>query len=541
MIPGQEHIYRGDVAKVEEQLRMMDKSIAGGFEAYLERAKQLLAQSKRGDNPFEGCQVEIPNVLDLSPETCAFIDLEIIGESELAGMCFCLVAGGLGERLGYPGLKISLPVETFTSKIYMQWYAEYILAFERIARERQPLDYLPLAIMTSSDTHDGTVALLEKNNYFGLQRDQVTLVQQQKVPCLIDSDAKLAVSADGLIESKPHGHGDVHSLLLQHGLPTTWLQQGRKWLLFFQDTNALAFRALSAMLGASKREGWAMNTMAIPRFPGEATGGLCRLKKVDGSRVTCSVEYNVLGALLGVQGGDKAGANGKSPYPGNTNALLFNLHAYSETLSACQGVMPEFVNPKYADDSRQKFKSSTRLECLMQDIAHILHGTHGVTVLPRWLCYSCVKNSTADAVGKAKCGLPPDCAYSGEVEFFKANEEMLRIALGSRALTIEGSGASSFGGLSFPVTPRVIFAPNFCPNLHRLVAKVKGDVVMSFDSVLVVSGWDSTIGPLELTGALQVEDKAAAGVFANAGWLMEPTSDGSVVENMRGYKIKKYV
>lgn len=31
------------------------------------------------------------------------------------------------------------------------------------------------------------------------------------------------------------------------------------------------------------------------------------------------------------------------------------------------GVISEFVNPKYADATRTAFKSSTRLECMMQD------------------------------------------------------------------------------------------------------------------------------------------------------------------------------
>lgn len=31
---------------------------------------------------------------------------------------------------------------------------------------------LPFAIMTSGDTHDRTVALLESHNYFGMDRDQ---------------------------------------------------------------------------------------------------------------------------------------------------------------------------------------------------------------------------------------------------------------------------------------------------------------------------------------------------------------------------------
>lgn len=32
--------------------------------------------------------------------------------------------------------------------------------------------------MTSDDTNDQTLELLEKNNYFGMQKDQITIMKQ---------------------------------------------------------------------------------------------------------------------------------------------------------------------------------------------------------------------------------------------------------------------------------------------------------------------------------------------------------------------------
>ena len=43
---------------------------------------------------------------------------------------------------------------------------------------------LPLAIMTSDDTHQRTLALLEGHAYFGATPQQVTLIKQEKVACL---------------------------------------------------------------------------------------------------------------------------------------------------------------------------------------------------------------------------------------------------------------------------------------------------------------------------------------------------------------------
>ena len=36
------------------------------------------------------------------------------------------------------------------------------------------------------------------------------------------------------------------------------------------------------------------------------------------------------------------------------------------------GAMPEFVNPKYADASKEVFKAPARLECMMQDFPKML-------------------------------------------------------------------------------------------------------------------------------------------------------------------------
>lgn len=64
--------------------------------------------------------------------------------------------------------------------------------------------------------------------------------------------------------------------------------------------------------------------------------------------------------------GDSNDASGVSPFPGNTNQLIFALDEYVATLEKTSGIVPEFVNPKYADVERTIFKSPTRLECMMQ-------------------------------------------------------------------------------------------------------------------------------------------------------------------------------
>lgn len=58
---------------------------------------------------------------------------------------------------------------------------------------------------------------------------------------------------------------------------------------------------------------------------------------------------------------------GWSPFPGNINQLVIKLSSYVPQLQATGGNISEFVNPKYKDATKTAFKSSTRLECMMQD------------------------------------------------------------------------------------------------------------------------------------------------------------------------------
>lgn len=61
--------------------------------------------------------------------------------------------------------------------------------------------------------------LLKKNTYFGMDEAQVTIMKQEKVPAMVDNAARFAMVKDKLlIDTKPHGHGDVHTLLYQHKL-----------------------------------------------------------------------------------------------------------------------------------------------------------------------------------------------------------------------------------------------------------------------------------------------------------------------------------
>lgn len=156
----------------------------GGLKDYVMRARKFLIDSKNNVNPFDNYRPEVPNGFELRPGEPLLDEMETLGLKELEKVGFVLIAGGLGERLGYSGIKIGLPVcSVEPNYTYMKFYANYILACrERAIQLMDPSKdhsnfYVPLCIMVSDDTHDRTVKLLEENNYFNLDKAHVTLVK----------------------------------------------------------------------------------------------------------------------------------------------------------------------------------------------------------------------------------------------------------------------------------------------------------------------------------------------------------------------------
>lgn len=282
----------------------LDASYPGGLPAYLTKAKTLLQESAEGVNPFADYEATVPEGESLSfddtsnesssssssSSSMSFSEAEQQGVQAMSGATFVLVAGGLGERLGYSGIKLSLETNLCTNKSYLEIYIRYIQAMQYLARLETGRDdiRIPLVIMTSGDTDPLTRQLLKDNDNFGMEDDLISIVMQEKVAALKDGSAGLALEDDDrwTVQTKPHGHGDVHHLLLREGLVDKWEEQGKTHVIFLQDTNALVINSILPTLGVSVDKGFHMNSICIPRLAGEAAGAIARLEYVS-CDVTC--------------------------------------------------------------------------------------------------------------------------------------------------------------------------------------------------------------------------------------------------------------
>ena len=71
--------------------------------------------------------------------TDEFFELDQLGFEQIKDTVFVLVAGGLGERLGYTGIKIGLQNDLITLRTYIEVYTDYIKAYEDRIRKKEEI------------------------------------------------------------------------------------------------------------------------------------------------------------------------------------------------------------------------------------------------------------------------------------------------------------------------------------------------------------------------------------------------------------------
>ena len=507
----------------------------------------------------------------LTAHTPEWSAAEAKGLEAVATCGFMMVAGGLGERLGYKGIKIALPTETVSGKCYLAHYIETILAYQDTARKATGNDSLelPLAIMTSADTDARTRELLKANDNFGMAEGQVTLLKQGKVPSIMDNDGRIALADSGFeVQEKPHGHGDVHSLLHLSGTVTDWIAKGFTHMFIFQDTNFFAARSGLLGLGACVSSDFDMCSLCVPRIAGEAIGGICTLTGEGLPEITINVEYNQIDAMLRATEEYKDGDvndphTGFSIWPGNINELIFKLSSYNTALQKSKGQVPEFVNPKYADAEKTKFKSPTRLECMMQDFPRLYsdYGMQGDVKLgfaslnnPAVRLYSPVKNNVKDASTKQKNGLEPACGISGEMDVYRFNCDYLH-ADGSGMTIGADLPEVEFLGVKSGIPPAVSLSARFMMGEGK---NVIGGSLAPGAVLIIKGGGDVKLKNVSVDGTLIVEAVAGATVtlenlaVKNAGWSFVALTDAELSSSpddedaeigeellIRGYKVVK--
>ena len=405
--------------------------------------------------------------------------------------------------------------------------------------------------MTSGDTHEKTVSLLKNHSNFGMKENQITIVKQNKLPAILDNECHLALEEDKfLLETKPHGHGDIHFLLYQSGKVKQWINEGKKYMVQFMDTNVLAFNCVPASIGSSVKYNFDINSIVVPRRPKDAIGAICKLTKKDGTSKVQNVEYCFIDSLLKDKyngKGDVANEKGLCDFPGNLNVLVFKLQPYLDIIEETKGLVPEFVNPKYADDTRTKFKTPTRLECLMQDVPKLCrHGEKvGYTYFDRWFCFSACKNNLHDACEKLKNNETGESAFTVERDIFNYNIKIMKEIIGKLEIIKNGpDNEITIGGCKVNFGPKIIIYPSFAPTVTELRDKLlhmKQKIRMTNNSTLILKNDIIIDEGIDLDGYIIIDknqkDLVVCKNHKKIIYSLLKNGEGKIHEQLRGYTI----
>ena len=183
------------------------------------------------------------------------------------------MAGGQGSRLEHPG-----PKGTFRLDVYGKGkYLFEILVDNLKEANKRYQTTIPWYIMTSKENHDETYQFLEKNNYFGYDKNYVTLFMQGELP-LVSLDGKLLIGKNKLVKLASDGNGGTFASLRLSGALADMKERGIEWVFIGSVDNVLLKMVDTVLLGFAIDKGVQIASKSIVKAnPHEKVGVFCKM------------------------------------------------------------------------------------------------------------------------------------------------------------------------------------------------------------------------------------------------------------------------
>lgn len=190
--------------------------------------------------------------------------LELVSKGQVAVI---LMAGGQGTRLGSSDPKGCFNIGLPSQKSLFQIQAERIWKVQQLAeKESGKKDIaVPWYVMTSGPTRRPTEKFFEDHNYFGLNRDNVTIFEQGVLPC-ISNDGKILLESKATVRLicnanvihhlifaqvavAPDGNGGIYQALLTSNVRTDMRKRGIQHIHAYCVDNCLVKVADPVFIG----------------------------------------------------------------------------------------------------------------------------------------------------------------------------------------------------------------------------------------------------------------------------------------------------
>ena len=198
-----------------------------------------------------------------------------LGEKEIISGHYAVVtmAGGQGTRLGHTG-----PKGTFKLDVYGKGkYLFEILAENLKEANKKYNTIIPWYIMTSRENNDQTQEFLEKNNYFGYDKNSVMLFEQGELP-LVDINGKMLIGKNMKVKEASDGNGGVFASLRKTSMLSDMKERGVKWIFIGGVDNALLKMADVTLLGMAIGKNVQIASKSVVKAnPHERVGVFCKM------------------------------------------------------------------------------------------------------------------------------------------------------------------------------------------------------------------------------------------------------------------------
>ena len=235
-----------------------------------------LYQNTKKEIEIKENKIESIKYLDKEKLTKNEIDeFNRLGEEIIVSGMYAVVtmAGGQGTRLGHTG-----PKGTFKLDVYGKGkYLFEILAENLKEANKKYNTVIPWYIMTSKENNDETQNFLEKNNYFGYDKNSVMLFEQGELP-LLDIEGKMLIGKDLKIKEASDGNGGVFSSLRTTGMLADMKERGIKWIFIGGVDNAILKMADVTLLGMAIDKNVQIASKSVVKAnPHEKVGVFCKM------------------------------------------------------------------------------------------------------------------------------------------------------------------------------------------------------------------------------------------------------------------------
>lgn len=182
------------------------------------------------------------------------------------------MAGGQGTRLGHNG-----PKGTFKLDVYGKGKYLFEILAENLKEANKKYDtMIPWYIMTSKENNDATEEFLKKNNYFGYDKNYVTLFAQGELP-IVDIEGKLLIDKNMKIKEASDGNGGVFSSLRTTGALADMKKRNVKWIFIGGVDNAILKMADVTLLGMAINQNVQIASKSVVKAnPHERVGVFCK-------------------------------------------------------------------------------------------------------------------------------------------------------------------------------------------------------------------------------------------------------------------------